>query len=72
MEIAGEAASQVSRPTRERYPQVPWSKLVGMRNRLIHAYHEMDLEILWETMVNDLAPLIVVLEEVIRKEQARG
>jgi uncharacterized protein with HEPN domain len=49
VEIVGEAASKVSSDCRAELPAVPWSKIVGMRNRLIHAYFDIDLEILWNT-----------------------
>lgn len=46
VEIIGEAASRVSPELREKYPQIPWPLMIGMRNRLIHAYYEVNLDIL--------------------------
>jgi uncharacterized protein with HEPN domain len=46
VEIVGEAASRVSAETRGRYPDVPWSQIVALRNRLIHGYDSIDLDIL--------------------------
>ena len=49
LEIIGEAASAVSPDTRAELEEVPSRKIIGMRNRLIHAYHEIDLEVVWDT-----------------------
>ena len=45
IEIIGEAAANVSSDCRERYPQIPWANIIGMRNRLVHAYFDIDLDI---------------------------
>ena len=65
VEIVGEAANQVSQQTRNRYGQVPWSQIVGLRNRLVHAYDAVDLDILWDIVEYDLPPLIEQLEAII-------
>jgi uncharacterized protein with HEPN domain len=57
VEIIGEAASKVSSEGRVALPAVPWSSIVGMRNRLIHAYFDVDLDILWNTVTEALPPL---------------
>lgn len=62
IEIIGEAANQVSGATREQLPWLPWLDIVGMRNRLVHAYFDINLDILWRTAQDDLPPLIVALE----------
>lgn len=66
VEIIGEAASRVSMPTREQHRDIPWSDIVGMRNRLIHGYDVVDLNLLWDTVAIDLPPLIAVLEKIVR------
>jgi len=58
IEIIGEAASRVSQEGRAEIPGIPWSRIVGMRNRLIHAYFEVDAEILWNTATEALPELI--------------
>ena len=58
LEIIGEAASQVSREFRERQSGLPWADVIGMRNRLIHAYFDVDPDIVWDTATKDL-PLLV-------------
>ena len=65
LEIVGEAASQVSPELRNRFSQVPWNSIAGMRNRLIHAYYEINLDVLWETLAGDLPDLVRVLHEII-------
>jgi uncharacterized protein with HEPN domain len=57
VEIIGEAASKVSSEGRAALPAVPWNNIVGMRNRLIHAYFDIDLGILWNTVTVAPPPL---------------
>jgi uncharacterized protein with HEPN domain len=67
LEIIGEAAARVSEETRRALPQVPWPDIVGMRNRLVHAYFDVDLQRVWDTalhFVPDLArQLTAALQE---------
>ena len=65
IEIIGEAAAQVSTDTRHVLPQIPWASIIAMRNRLIHAYFDIDLDILWKTIVGDLPPLVGELERIV-------
>jgi uncharacterized protein with HEPN domain len=64
VEIIGEAASRVSMEGRGELPEVPWSAAVGMRNRLVHAYFDVDPEILWATVSKALPELLAQLETV--------
>jgi uncharacterized protein with HEPN domain len=68
IEIIGEAASKVSKDTRDHYPEIPWTVIVAMRNRLIHAYYDVDLDRVWDTITADLPPLILLLEKLIKRE----
>ena len=65
VEIIGEAASRVSDDCRMQCPQIPWREVVAMRNRLAHGYAAVDLEILWDTIREDLPPLVGQLESVL-------
>jgi uncharacterized protein with HEPN domain len=65
LEIIGEAASQVSRETRSQISTVPWQDIIGMRNRLIHAYFDVDLDTLWSTITKDLPTLKAELEKIL-------
>jgi uncharacterized protein with HEPN domain len=50
LEIIGETAGRISKRTQKKYPQLPWNELIGMRNRLIHAYFDVDHDIVWKTI----------------------
>ena len=54
IEIIGEAANRVPEQFREDHSEVPWFEIIGMRNRLIHAYDEVDFDFLWSVVRNDL------------------
>ena len=61
VEIVGEAAKQVTPETRAEYPAVPWSAAARMRDRLVHHYFDIDLDVLWSTIVVDLPALLQVV-----------
>jgi len=65
VEIVGEAATRVSLEGQERYPSIPWQQARGMRNRLIHGYDKVDLDVLWDTIQDDLPALLVQLREAL-------
>ena len=71
IEIIGEATVKISRETVKQLPQIPWAKIIGMRNRLIHAYFEVDLDVLWKTAIEDVPSVIEELEKVIPSEEIR-
>ena len=66
LEIVGEAAARVSKDTRERCPGIPWLEITNLRNRLIHGYDEVDFDILWQILTDDLPPLIALLDEIVK------
>jgi len=65
LEIVGEAANRIPKQERERHPHVPWAEIIGLRNRLIHGYDEVDFDILWEIVTHDLPPLVASLESIV-------
>jgi uncharacterized protein with HEPN domain len=67
LEIIGEAANKVSVDTKSKYPKIPWRQMVGMRNRLIHAYFGINIEIVWQTVQENLPTLLEDLEEALMK-----
>ena len=67
VELIGEAASRVSKEVQEEYPEIPWKDIISMRNRLIHVYFDIDLDRVWDTVSEDLPPLITVLKEILRE-----
>ncbi|MCL4547024.1 MAG: DUF86 domain-containing protein [Bacteroidetes bacterium] len=68
IEIIGEAASKISENYKANFSEVPWTDIVGMRNRLIHGYFEVDLNILWNTITKDLPFLKTKLQEITDEE----
>ena len=68
VEMVGEAASKVSKECRGRFPQIPWADIVAMRNRLVHVYFDINLDIVWDTVSVDLPELIAALQEVLPPE----
>lgn len=62
VEIVGEAAKQVSSETRAEYPLVPWSQAARMRDRLVHHYFDIDTDVLWSTVTEDLPRLLELLK----------
>ncbi len=65
LEITGEAARGVSGSIREAHPEVAWSKMGGMRDRLIHGYFDVSLDVVWETVMQDLPVLIAQAEKIV-------
>jgi uncharacterized protein with HEPN domain len=64
--VVGEAAAKISTQTRGALPDIPWDSIVGMRNRLVHAYFDIDSEVLWESVNKGLPPLAAQLRAVLR------
>ena len=70
IEIAGEAASQVTaRPA--QLPDLPWASIIGMRNRLVHAYFDINRDILWTTVAEAAPPLAERLKNVLAGDEER-
>ncbi len=65
IEIVGEAASQLSKEYRESHTELPWAQIIGMRNRIIHAYFDIDYALVASTVKHDLPALIVKLTKLI-------
>ena len=67
LQIIGEAANRVSLETQIAYSVVPWKKMIGMRHVLVHGYFEIDLDIVWSVIENDLQSLKRQIEDVFRQ-----
>ena len=65
IEIVGEAATRVTREFQNQHPEIPWAQIVGMRNRLIHAYFDIDMDRVWKIAKDDLPLLVVQLEKIV-------
>ena len=72
LEIVGEAAKRVPQGVRALHPDIPWSQIVALRNRLIHGYDAVDLDILWQIVVLDLPPLATALERILARYDAES
>ena len=68
VEIVGEAANRVSEETQQCHQEIPWPQIIGLRNRLVHGYDDVNLDILWKIIQNDLPPLIEQLQAIVGEE----
>ena len=68
LEIVGEAVKNVSPALRKRHADVEWTKIAGLRDKLIHGYFDVDLGILWDVIQQRLLPLKERIEELLRQE----
>ncbi len=65
IEIIGEAAARIDAAYRDANPRIPWVDIIAMRNRLIHAYFDVDLDVVWSTCQKELPELIQELEQLL-------
>lgn len=68
VEIIGEAAKRLSLDFRDRHPEIPWRKIAGMRDVLIHVYDNVDLDELWHVTKASIPELIVLVEPLVPDE----
>ena len=71
LEILGEAAKGVSSETKERHPGLPWFQMAATRDRIIHGYFSVDLNIVWQIVRHDLPPVVAALEAMAPNEEQR-
>jgi len=65
LEVVGEAASRIPMDFRDEHPEIPWFGIVGLRNRLIHGYDDVDYDVVWQTLADDIPSLVAALQEAI-------
>jgi uncharacterized protein with HEPN domain len=65
IQIVGEAASRVSPETQLATPLIPWARIIGMRNRLVHAYADIDHEVVWKTVTVEIRALLSLLTPLL-------
>ncbi len=68
IEVIGEAASKVTSETREAAPNIPWTAIVSMRNRLIHGYFDIDADLVWKTATEEIPELQRALETLVEQK----
>lgn len=68
--IIGEAAHHIPDEVVARHPDLPWGKMYRMRNLLVHGYWMLDPEVVWETVQNDLPPLIPLLQRILEEDES--
>ncbi|HIK30564.1 MAG TPA: DUF86 domain-containing protein [Oscillatoriales cyanobacterium M59_W2019_021] len=67
LEIIGEATKKIPGELRNKYPEIPWSSVAGMRDILVHEYWQVDVEVVWQTIEESLPELARVISEMIRE-----
>jgi uncharacterized protein with HEPN domain len=72
IEIVGEAAAKVSASTRDTAPDIPWPLIVSMPNRLVHAYFDINHEVVWKTATEELPGLLPRLQGLLGKRKGKG
>jgi len=65
IEIMGEAAGRISKECRAANAEFPWTSIIGMRNRLIHAYFDIDLDIVWKTVTEELPGTFAQIQKIL-------
>ncbi len=65
LEVIGEAAKKMPDEIKDEHPDIPWKSMAGMRDKLIHEYFGVDLEIVWEVIRNDLPPIVPLIRKVL-------
>ena len=69
VQVLGEAVRHVSPAFQSAHPEIPWHEILGMRNRIVHDYMNVDEDIIWEVVQQDLPPLVEVLKNIIPPEE---
>jgi len=64
-QVVGEAVRMISEDARKRYDDLSWHKISGMRNKVVHEYFNIQLDIVWDTIRDDILPLVARLEEIV-------
>ncbi len=67
LEILGEAVQQIPEDLRKQYSHIPWGSIAGMRNTLVHQYWGIDVEVVWTTVQEDIPPLKLVIQQILKE-----
>ncbi|MCY2988455.1 MAG: DUF86 domain-containing protein [Planctomycetota bacterium] len=72
LEILGEATKRIPPEIRDRHPEVPWRSMAGIRDKLVHDYVSVNLEVVWKTVTEDLPPLLPLVQRVLEETPKEG
>ncbi len=72
LEVMGEAVKKIPSEIRDKYHEIPWKYIAGMRDKLIHEYHGVDLEIVWEVIEKEIPPLKPKFEKILEELKEHG
>jgi len=68
VEVIGEAATNVPDEIRSKHPSLPWRDIRGMRNKLVHQYFGINMEVVWKTILEDLPMIVGEIEKILKNE----
>ena len=71
VELIGESASHISDELRTQQPHISWKKIIGMRHVLVHNYWRVEMDVVWDTVNNDIPPLIDQMQQLIEMAEER-
>jgi uncharacterized protein with HEPN domain len=66
LQVIGEAANALSKEKQNRYPDIPWSQIIGFRNLVVHEYFRVSLNLVWSIVQNNIPPLKLTVERMLR------
>ena len=69
VEIIGEAAGNIPEEVRAKYPDIPWRDVRGMRSKLVHQYFGINMEVVWQTVREDIPALIAAITKIVKQEK---
>jgi len=72
LQVLGEAARGISEETQQTYPQIPWGKIIGFRNILVHHYFAINTDEIWAVVQVNIPPLKMELEKILEQDPAHG
>jgi uncharacterized protein with HEPN domain len=68
LQIVGDAATRITAETQSQHPEIPWSTIIGMRHRLVHAYFDINLDILWTTAVEAAPAMLAQVKRILEPD----
>lgn len=71
-EIIGEASRNIFKKLRDKYPEVPWGNMISMRNILSHEYYRVGLNVVWDTIKEDIPKIKYYIENILNDIEEKG